>query len=1096
MKHNTKFFLLSLIVFVVIFYSPQIILRLQYNHLNIISASLGLIIVIVTNLIYGWNSLKYPRQIGHSDILTKIAGEHILFQNNNKDERLLISLFENYTDGFWIEDLNKIIKYSNPAINSLLGYTQEELSGKSITELIPDSLWCKYFEKIDTSTETNHDNYEIECVKKDGNIVNINISTTQILDSKGKRHGYYSIIKNISDLKNSESRIKTSKERFNLVFKFFPELLWIMDTKTLIKFEAPSVSRALGYEENYFIGKYLLDYIHPEELDLVIAKLEANTINNNEHLLIEFRFKHTNGSWICLEATGNNMIDIPGIEGIMIIAKDITEKRKSAAETRELQKIINRSPAVAFAWNKIKNHPVEYVSENCLQLTGYSKAEFLTGDIMYRAIIHPDDIERVLDEVITYSADSMIHKVKHQPYRIITKNGEQKWVSDSTEIKRGTEGDIQFYHGIVIDITERMEATLALKESEKRYKTLIETSPIPSIVHYDGQVVFLNSSAIKILNGSSIKDFIGKSVMEFVHPDFHDIVKNRINDVYSNYKNAELLEEKFITLTGKVIDVTVMSSIIEYKDKYAALIVFQDITDSKKAKEELQLSEKRYHELFSSVIEGLCLADKDNIVEFCNTAMAEIFEEKDVYSMVGSNLHDYVLSECKSQVESETAKRKSGVSSQYEIAIKSAKDNKKILLVSVSPRFNNEDTFIGTFGSVMDITEFKHLQDLTNRAQRLETAGRIAGQVAHDFNNLLAPLMAYPELIKSDLPKNHPAGQYLDDIEYAAEQMAEINQQLLTLGRRGHYNLVPLNLNKIVYQITNQITPMPKSLNLVLDIDEGIMPIKGGPSQIYRVILNLLNNARNAMLDVGVLTAKTENIYIDKLTGKFGSVPQGEYVRLTISDTGTGIPDEIIPKILDPFFTTKAPGIKKGSGLGLSIVNTVMEDHKGYIDLESQLDRGTDFYLYFPIIREQIEEVSEEQIVGGNEKILVVDDDSIQRTVAVRLLTKLGYQASAVNDGISAVNCIKDNPHDLIVLDMIMPEGIDGMETYLKMLEINPSQKAIIVSGYAESDRIKILLNLGVGAYIRKPLTYKSLAIAVRRELDRKTVQDKLVKAE
>jgi len=671
------------------------------------------------------------------------------------------------------------------------------------------------------------------------------------------------------------------------------------------------------------------------------------------------------------------------------------------------------------------------------------------------------------------------------------------WMYDSTEISRDAGGNIDCYYGIVVDITERMEAIIALKESEKRYKTLIETSPLPIIVHCGGRLVFVSNSAIKTMDGSSVSDFIGKTVLEFVHPDYHDVVINRIEDAYNSHKSAKPMEEKFITLTGRVIDVEVTGSAIEYMGKFASLVAFKNITESKKAKEELEKSEKRYQELFNSVLEGLCLTDKDNIVEFSNPAMAEIFEEEDIYSMVNKNLSSYIVPGDFNMTEQERNKRKAGISSKYEVAIKTAKGNIKTLLVSVSPRFNNDGRFIGSFGSAMDITEIKHLQELANRAQRLEAAGRIAGQVAHDFNNLLAPLMAYPEFIKNDLPENHPAEQYLDDIEYAAEQMAEINQQLLTLGRRGHYNLKPLNLNSIINQIINQIKPIPDSLNLIIDIDETAMSVEGGASQIYRAILNLIANARDAMLDIGTLTVITENIYIDKLTGKFDSVPPGEYVRLTISDTGTGIPEEVIPKIFDPFFTTKAPGVKKGSGLGLSIVHTVMEDHKGYIDLDSRPGQGTDFYLYFPITRKQIEHNPHNQVIGGHEKVLVVDDDRIQRTVATKILTRLGYQASAVKDGISAVNHIKDNPQELIVLDMIMPKGLDGLETYQKLLEVNPKQKAIIVSGYAESDRIKTMLNLGAGAYIRKPLTLNSLALAVRRELDRKTIQVKqVVKAE
>ena len=392
---------------------------------------------------------------------------------------------------------------------------------------------------------------------------------------------------------------------------------------------------------------------------------------------------------------------------------------------------------------------------------------------------------------------------------------------------------------------------------------------------------------------------------------------------------------------------------------------------------------------------------------------------------------------------------------------------------------------IGQRGSNRDITEIKRLQQLESRADRLEMAGTIAGQVAHDFNNLLGPIMAYPELIKDDLPHDHKARAYLDDIEKAAQKIANINQDLLTMGRRGHYNQNVLNLNQIVLQAAKEMELRAKNIICELNLSENLLNIKGGSAQIHRMLTNLFVNAQDAMQNVGNISIKTENYYADDTSISFGRVPKGEYVKLTISDTGCGIPNDIIQKILDPFFSTKTTDKVRGSGLGLSVVDAVLKDHNAYLDLSSKVGYGTSFYIYFPVTREDIVESKSNGILGGNETILLVDDDKIQRDVAVLLLNKLGYKVNVVESGEKAVDFLKNNPQDLVILDMVMPGGIDGAETYERILEINSNQKAIILSGFSESDKVFKAQELGAGAFIKKPITKNVIATAVRTELDR-----------
>jgi len=414
-----------------------------------------------------------------------------------------------------------------------------------------------------------------------------------------------------------------------------------------------------------------------------------------------------------------------------------------------------------------------------------------------------------------------------------------------------------------------------------------------------------------------------------------------------------------------------------------------------------------------------------------------------------------------------------------------AKDKSTVWVSNEFSLLKDED---GTLQSVRvicrDITKRKKMQDALDRARRLEAAGRIAGQIAHDFNNLLGPLAAYPKLIRDDLPPNLPVVEMVDEMESAATQIAEINQQLLSLGRRGHYQTEPVDLNTIVENVLVSQRIQGK-LKIEKNLAEDLFLIEGGEAQLTRAITNLVVNAAEAMGGNGILRIETANIYLENPLPGYDRIVPGEYGRLDIADNGNGIPMDILDKIFDPFFTTKRMDKMRGSGLGLSVVHGVVEDHKGYMTVESQVGAGTTFSLFFRATRDLQIEASDvlEEVAGGTESILIVDDDSVQRRVASQLLKRLGYQIHCVTSGEQAVHYIKDHPQDLVILDMVM-EGIDGTETLKQIMHITPDQKAILLSGFAISKRVEEAMELGAGAFLSKPVSYTQLAKVVREELD------------
>jgi CheY-like chemotaxis protein len=318
-------------------------------------------------------------------------------------------------------------------------------------------------------------------------------------------------------------------------------------------------------------------------------------------------------------------------------------------------------------------------------------------------------------------------------------------------------------------------------------------------------------------------------------------------------------------------------------------------------------------------------------------------------------------------------------------------------------------------------------------------------------------------------------------------------EDLLTLARRGVSNRDVLNLNKIIADC-QQSTEFEKlysyhpAVKIKTDLDPGLLNISGSSVHLDKTVFNLVSNASEAMAKGGIVTIKTSNQYLDKPIQGYDQIREGDYVVLSVSDTGEGIHEADLKRIFEPFYTKKVMG-RSGTGLGLAVAWGTVKDHHGYINVQSEEGKGSAFTLYFPVTREDIAAehvaVAISEYMGSGKSILVVDDVKEQRDLAAGMLRTLNYNVSSVSSGEEAVAYMKEHKVDLMVLDMIMDPGMDGLDTYRSVLAIRPKQKAIIVSGFSETERVKAAKALGSGAYVRKPYIKEKLGLAVRKEMDR-----------
>ena len=365
------------------------------------------------------------------------------------------------------------------------------------------------------------------------------------------------------------------------------------------------------------------------------------------------------------------------------------------------------------------------------------------------------------------------------------------------------------------------------------------------------------------------------------------------------------------------------------------------------------------------------------------------------------------------------------------------------------------------------------------------------GGVAHDLNNVLSGIVSYPDLLLLDLSPDHPMYNAIMTIKESGQKAAAIVQDLLTLARRGVVCNEVVDLNAIISEYCTspehqELMIFHNNITMETLLQKDLFNIKGSPIHLKKTIMNLISNAAEAQPEGGKICVSTFNRYVDKPIQGYQQIKEGDYAILEVKDTGMGISKHDQEKIFEPFYTKKIMG-RSGTGLGMAVVWGTIQDHQGYINIKSELNQGTCFELFFPITRGSLIQNSKISLqashMGHHETILIIDDVKEQMEIATEILKKLNYTPMAVSSGEAAVTYLKSHCADLLILDMIMDPGMDGLETYKKIIEIHPGQKALIASGFAENDRVKTLQELGAGPYIKKPYTIEKLGQAIKAEL-------------
>ena len=945
----------------------------------------------------------------------------------------------------------------------------------------------------------------------------------ELLDELNQMRSRLAELEQIDDeRKRADEESRRATTFLDSIIENIPDMIFVKDAKDLrfLRFNRAG-EELLGLSRDDLLGKNDYDFFPKRQADFFTEK-DRDVLRGNEIVDIpEEPIQTRNKGERILHTKKVPIIDAKGEPDFLLgISEDITDRKRAEEALKDseqqLQSIIQGYPIPAFVIGK--DHRVIHWNKALEEVSGIGASSVIGTSQHWRAFYReerPCMADLLVDEdqgtVAHWYPESInksggLDKAYEATQFFPDLGGVGKWLRFTVAPLRNSRGMIVGAIETLEDVTDHKQAEEDLRESENRYRAIFEnTGTVTLIVEEDTTISYANAEFEKLTGYRREEVENKKSWTEFVADEDLEtmMVQHRLRRVDADAARKQY-EFRSVDKQGQTKDVLLTVGMIAGTKRSVASLI--DITERKRAEEALRESQRQLASIIDFLPDATLVIDKEGRVIAWNRAMEAMTCVK-AGEMIGKGNHEYslpfygdrrpILIDLALHPNQEMERHYTAIQRREDIVIGEAftpglPPGDLHLSATASVLRDSKGDIIAAIECIRDNTERKRLEERLSRAEKMEALGTLAGGVAHDLNNVLGVLVGYSELLLEKIPKGDPLNRHVSHILQSSERGAAIIQDLLTLARRGVAVSEVINLNDVVSDFfrtpeCEKLKDYHPNVAFRTDLEKDLLHIKGSPIHLEKTVVNLVSNAAEAISGGGVVTIRTENRYLDKPLRGYDDMQEGDYVVLTVSDNGKGISAADLGKIFEPFYTKKVMG-RSGTGLGLAVVWGTVKDHDGYIDAQSEEGKGSTFAIYFPVTREELtkdqQKISPDQYMGSQESILVVDDVEGQRELAVSMLTRLDYRAYAVSSGEEAVAYIKSNKVDLLVLDMIMEPGIDGLETFQRVLEISPKQKAILVSGFSETERVTKAQALGAGAYVRKPYMLEKLGLAVKEELD------------
>ncbi len=1011
------------------------------------------------------------------DVTASVKIENALMESEEKYR----SLVENLNEIIISIDEKGIITFVSHSAEAHSGYTQHEMVGRPFLDFIfPDdaaSILGNFMKRRQGLAGAT----ECRAVSKSGNLFWVRVSGTPIMRD-GVFRGVRGLLSNIDERKRAEEALRESEEKFRGLVQNLMDVIIIMDSSGVIVFENPATKEMLGYS---LMGKTGFDIVHPEDLKTTAAAFSEVINETNRHMPTLFRVRHADGSWLYFEALGSNLMDNKIVPGILLVCRDVTERMKTQVALREREEryraLFDQSPVGVFLFDK------DLVITEC---NDYFAGMMQTPRDMIigfnSATQRETEVVGKMRETITgnpsswegwYHAPnselSFYHSVNYSPLRDVA-------------------GNVVGGIAVVSDLSERKRAEKALQESEERYRALFDQSPL-GILHFDRNMIITECN-------KRLPEIMHSTRQKLIGLDLH-LAKGRdaVEKIEQTLAgNVASYEGPYHPITSDTVIMMSMNS-SPLRDEGGAviggMIVIEDITDRKIAEKQLKLSEERNRLLIEHANEGIVVVQDWRFI-FVNPRFIALMGYT-AEELAARRFTDYVYPDDREMIAGRYVKRLGGDASLHTYEVRFLDRDGSVRWTEVNSVMLLWEKKTSVLLFIRDISERKRAEEdrvkmdaQIQQTQKLESLGVLAGGIAHDFNNLLMAILGNIDLALMDMTPSLPARGNLLEAAKASQRAADLCRQMLAYSGRGRFTSEAIDLNEIIEDMAHMLeVSISKKAVLRYNFASGIPAIEADVTQVRQIIMNLVINASDAIgQKSGVISISTGVMTCDRSyladTWLDENQPEGMYVYAEVADTGCGIENGNLPKIFDPFYTTKFTG----RGLGLAAVLGIVRGHRGAIKVYSEKGRGTTFKVLFPVADRDAERILSKREAGddwkGGGTLLLVDDEETIRVLGRRMLEHFGFTVLTAENGREAIDIFSENADGIrcVIMDLTMPH-MDGDEAFREIRRIRKDACVIMSSGYNEQEINQRFAGKGIAGFIQKPYQMSELAAKLKEVL-------------
>lgn len=1018
------------------------------------------------------------------EVTEQVKSEKALQQSRAELQQILDSI----PVMIYYKDLENRFSFVNNAMCATLQKSRDEIIGHTTSAIFPDAGpdMIKSSRKVMESGETMQNILETFSL---GNEIHwLRTDKLPYYDEHGNIIGVIGCSVDVTEQIEAEEALKTERNLLRTLIDNLPDAIYFKNEKSEFILGNRIVLEQAGVDTREdIIGKTDFELHHKEQAKKYYAD-EQKIVQTGEPMYNkEERLRLPNGKWHWLLTSKVPIFDENNkVTGIVGIGRDITDFKQAELaledSEREYRNLVNN--ALAGVYKTTVDGKLIYANQALLDLLEYDSLKEITGVPVASLYQDPKERLRFLKEI--RAANGVLDNFETQ---LVTKSGKILDVFINSIIEK----DIM--SGMIVDVTEQKRAERALKESEERYRLLVENQTDLVIkTDSEGKLLYVSESYRHLFNKSQ-DELIGTNFMPLVHQEDRERTLEEMENLYRPPHTC-YIEQRVMTKKGWRWLAWAEKAILDDDEKITAIVgVGRDITEQKRAENALMDSERNFREIFEHIQEGFFRFNRKGEFLLVNPQFVEIMgyeRAEEVYKRNFSRANTFREYDWNKFLEDIEEKR---ILRNLKTTWYTRQEDEIIVRLNVYCVRNEDGRVLYYEGTAEDITEQTQLEQQLIQAQKMESMGQVAGGIAHDFNNVLASISGALQVLTRNAANGHNGtGKYHEIIRSSIARGKSVTDRMTTFARASVPHVQSISLGDFLGSIRDiAMHTLPKGVEVNLQEFQGNDFVRAAKSQLQQVVLNLCINAADAMDGEGKIQFGVRQPTEDEAE-KHRAEGYSEFLCMTVSDNGSGMSDEIQAKIFEPFFTTKDPG--KGTGLGLSVAYKIIQNHHGWIDLESTPGQGTTFTIGLPKAKPRaaslkIESDESVNLRGHGEHILVVEDEPYIRDIMEETLVAQGYKVTVAEDGRRGLDAFrsKEQSIDLVITDLGLPQ-MSGEELAREIHSIQPDARLIAATGYVDEEKRKFLRQIGFKAIILKPFQFDQLLEIAAKILNGSLTQD------